>query len=102
MVKPLLPQWEDIHSPVIGMLHLKALPGSPQYGGDRDLIKHSLLQGTECLVDGGVYGLLIENFGDPTLPPAMCPHIHCLAYDNPGSGNPATVAGYPTRDQCVA
>ena len=73
MVTPLLPQWEDIHFPVIGMLHLKALPGSPQYDGNRELIKRSLLQDAECLVDGGVHGLLIENFGDRPYFPRCVP-----------------------------
>lgn len=73
MVTPLLPQWENIHFPVIGMLHLKALPGSPQYDGNRELIKLRLLQDAECLVDGGVHGLLIENFGDRPYFPRCVP-----------------------------
>ena len=54
----------SVSRPVIGMLHLPALPGSPGFGGDVDAIRGRLLTDAEALVAGGVHGLMVENFGD--------------------------------------
>lgn len=52
------------HKPLIGMIHLKALPGSPGYGGTmRDVIAAALAD-AEILEDNGVDALMIENFFD--------------------------------------
>ncbi|MDQ7052242.1 MAG: BtpA/SgcQ family protein [candidate division KSB1 bacterium] len=50
--------------PVIGMVHLLPLPGSPQFGGDLQAVHEAALQDAQALVEGGVSGLIIENFGD--------------------------------------
>ncbi len=50
--------------PVIGMLHLPALPGSPRFGGDRGAVRDAVLRDAEALAAGGVDGLMMENFGD--------------------------------------
>lgn len=73
MDTPLLPQWSDISKPVIGMLHLGPLPGSPLYGGSVDPIRATLLRDAELLVAGGVHGLMIENFGDVPFYPGRVP-----------------------------
>ena len=49
---------------VIGMLHLPALPGSPNSTSDISAITDSMLRDAAALADGGVDGLMIENFGD--------------------------------------
>lgn len=49
---------------VIGMLHLPALPGSPQFAGDMDAIRKLLIADTKALTEGGVDALMMENFGD--------------------------------------
>ncbi len=51
--------------PVIGMIHLRPLPGSPRWGGEgvEEIIDHAL-RDLEALVDGGVDGVIIENFHD--------------------------------------
>lgn len=49
---------------VIGMLHLPALPGSPNFAGDLDDIRKKLIADTKALSDGGVDALMMENFGD--------------------------------------
>ena len=67
------PQWQSISHPVIGMLHLLPLPGSPAYGGDVKEIERSILQDAEVLVSGGVNGLLLENFGDAPFYPGRVP-----------------------------
>jgi hypothetical protein len=61
------------HKPVIGMLHLPALPGSPRYGGSyRDILK-LILRDAQALADGGVAGLMMENFGDVPFYPGRVP-----------------------------
>lgn len=60
----LIPEWKSVAKPVIGMLHLPPLPGSPRYDGDLKGIAERLLRDAEMLADGGVHGLMMENFGD--------------------------------------
>lgn len=52
--------------PIIGMVHLKALPGSPGYDfeGGMERIKNLALQDAEALVSGGIDGIQIENQWD--------------------------------------
>ena len=49
---------------VIGMVHLKALPGSPGWAGSMDAVVQAALEDAHALVDGGIDALLVENFGD--------------------------------------
>ncbi len=49
--------------PVIGMIHLKPLPGSPDYDNFDEVIDFAI-NDAKALVEGGVDGFLIENFGD--------------------------------------
>jgi len=81
---PLCQTWEKIDKPVIGMLHLPALPGSPKHQGDIDAIRRSVLEDTRALIQGGVHGLMIENFGDTPFFPTQVPthtvtHMTALA-----------------------
>lgn len=73
MMTSLLAEWSDIQKPVIGMLHLGALPGSPLYGGSMERIRSTLLRDAELLVEGGVDGLMMENFGDVPFYPGRVP-----------------------------
>lgn len=50
--------------PIIGMVHLLALPGTPQFGNNLPAIIERAEQDTSALIDAGVDGLIIENFGD--------------------------------------
>jgi len=50
--------------PVIGMLHVPALPGSPQNHLSFDAIVDWVLNDAAALAEGGVHGLILENFGD--------------------------------------
>lgn len=52
-----------IEKPIIGVVHLEALPGSPCFDSMRSVL-HSALEDTNALVEGGVDGLLVENYGD--------------------------------------
>ena len=49
---------------VIGMLHVPALPGSPQRGGTLEETRQIVLADARRLVEAGVDGLMLENFGD--------------------------------------
>lgn len=58
---------------IIGMVHLKALPGAPG-ARSMDEVRELALADARALVAGGVDGLMIENFGDipfykDTVPP---------------------------------
>src|SRR5438105_4957210 len=50
--------------PIIGMVHLKALPGAPDYGGNIRNVLDCALQDLESLERGGCDGLIVENFFD--------------------------------------
>src|SRR5438552_13367150 len=69
-----LPDVFNIRKPVIGMLHVPALPGSPQNKLDFNAIIDWVLRDAEALA-GGADGLMIENFGDvPFYPRRVPPH----------------------------
>ncbi len=49
--------------PIIGVIHLKPLPGSPCYCSFEDAMG-SALQDARALAEGGVDAIIIENYGD--------------------------------------
>ena len=64
---------------IIGVVHLKPLPGSPGYGGDLDAIHEAALRDGLALCEGGVQGLIIENYGDtPFFPDQVEPHTAAI------------------------
>lgn len=64
----------DTTKPIIGMLHLAPLPGSPNYQGEGlDSVIERGLAEAESLVSGGVDAIQIENFNDPTYYPNEAP-----------------------------
>lgn len=69
----LLPQWPRSRPIVIGMIHLLPLPGSPRFGGDVKAVREAALRDAAALRDGGVHGLMIENFGDVPFYPGRVP-----------------------------
>jgi membrane complex biogenesis BtpA family protein len=50
--------------PIIGMVHLKPLPGSPMYGGAMGPVIDAALADAAALQSGGADGIMIENFFD--------------------------------------
>ncbi len=54
-----------VNKPVIGVIHLQALPGSPRYGGQamRDIYAAAAAD-ARALASGGIDGIMIENAGD--------------------------------------
>ena len=51
--------------PIIGMVHLEPLPGSPRYDGKpMSEIRDAALSEARLLKEAGVNGAIVENFGD--------------------------------------
>lgn len=51
--------------PVIGVIHLKPLPGAPLYeGASVEEISEKAVSDAKVMADNGIDGLIIENFGD--------------------------------------
>lgn len=50
--------------PIIGVIHLRPLPGSPRWSGDWDSIETTARQDAAILAVSGADGLLVENYGD--------------------------------------
>jgi membrane complex biogenesis BtpA family protein len=64
--------------PVVGMVHLPALPGSPGYGGDREAVREEARADALALADGGCDAVLVENYGDTPYHPESVP-THVVA-----------------------
>ncbi len=54
--------------PLIGMVHLKPLPGSYLYDGDLDGIVESALRDAKTIEKAGFDAVMVENFGDVPFP----------------------------------
>jgi len=52
------------NKPVIGVIHLLAMPGSPGFNGQLDIAFERAEQEAASLASGGVNGIIIENFFD--------------------------------------
>lgn len=59
--------------PVIGMIHLMPLPGAPGFLGSMDRVLERALDEAEILAEGGLSGILVENYGDTPFFPARVP-----------------------------
>jgi membrane complex biogenesis BtpA family protein len=53
---------------VVGMVHLKALPGSPGWKGSMQEVIDAALFDADALAKGGVDGMIVENFWDSPFP----------------------------------
>jgi hypothetical protein len=59
---------------LIGVIHLRPLPGSPRYSGDLQGVIDAAISDTLILAEAGFEGIIVENFGDaPFLPGAVAP-----------------------------
>ncbi|MFN3166863.1 MAG: BtpA/SgcQ family protein [Phycisphaeraceae bacterium] len=56
--------WKGLTHPVVGMVHLRPLPGSPRFAGDLSGIIDAALADAEAWQAAGANGLMVENFGD--------------------------------------
>lgn len=50
--------------PLIGVVHLEALPGSPRWGGKLARVRDEALAAAEAYRAGGLDALIVENYGD--------------------------------------
>jgi len=73
MADPLLPHWQKIKKPVIGMLHLPPLPLATNYANNLANLRDATLRDADALTTGGVHGLMLENFGDTPFYPGRVP-----------------------------
>lgn len=63
---------------LIGVIHLRALPGSPSYEGDVSSVASACARDAQVLADAGFDGVVVENYGDAPF--------------EPGSVSPVTIA----------
>lgn len=75
----LLDSWEQSKRVVIGTLHVPALPGTPRFIGGWQEVQDVVLADAIALADGGVDGLMLENFGDIPFFPRQVP-AHTVAH----------------------
>jgi membrane complex biogenesis BtpA family protein len=59
--------------PIIGCIHLAALPGAPLYDGNLEAIYNTALSDADILQRHGVQALIIENFRDKPFYPDQVP-----------------------------
>jgi uncharacterized protein len=64
---------------VIGMIHVPALPGAPRCSMNFEEIRRFVLTDSAALAEGGVDGLMLENFGDVPFYAARVP-AHTVAF----------------------
>ncbi len=67
--------WRGIACPVVGMIHLAPLPGSPRSELSLAEITSRALADADTLAECGADGLMLENFGDTPFFPSRVPPI---------------------------
>lgn len=65
--------------PLIGMVHLRPLPGSPRDDGRLDATVAAAVADAEALVAGGAAAVLVENYGDAPFFPGRVPPVTVAA-----------------------
>ena len=70
-----------VEKPIIALLHLRALPGDPLYGGSMENVIEQAKKDLIALQDGGVDGILIANeFSLPYQPKADYVTVGAMGY----------------------
>ncbi|MBT7501638.1 MAG: phosphorybosylanthranilate isomerase, partial [Gemmatimonadales bacterium] len=64
--------WPSGH-PLIGMVHLLPLPGSPRWGGSMHRVLDRAEADANALAKAGFDGVIVENFGDVPFFPDVVP-----------------------------
>jgi hypothetical protein len=57
------------------MLHLPPLPGAPRFDGNIAAVRETVFRDADALVNGGIHGLIMENFHDTPFYPGPVPPI---------------------------
>lgn len=65
--------------PLVGMVHLWALPGSPDDAGDLEATIAAAVDDARALEAGGVSAIMVENFGDVPFFPDAVPAVTVAA-----------------------
>lgn len=65
--------------PLVAMIHLGPLPGSPRFEGSMDGVFERAARDAEILAEEGMDGLLVENFGDVPFFPDQVPPVTVAA-----------------------
>lgn len=79
-VTPFLERFER-ERPLVGVVHLPALPGAPGSASTMAEIRRRAVRDARALAGGGLDGVLVENYGDAPFAPADAgkPAVACLA-----------------------
>lgn len=64
---------------LIGVVHLRPLPGSPGYAGDVAAIAAACARDAHTLADAGFDAVMVENYGDAPFEPGSVPPITIAA-----------------------
>jgi membrane complex biogenesis BtpA family protein len=67
------------HKPLVGMVHLGALPGSAHWSGDLAAVIARALADAKALEDGGAHGIMVENFFDAPFHKTAVPPVTIAA-----------------------
>ncbi|MBI6546184.1 MAG: BtpA/SgcQ family protein [Cyanobacteria bacterium NC_groundwater_1444_Ag_S-0.65um_54_12] len=59
--------------PLIGVIHLDPLPGSPNWGGSLNAVRELALRDAEAYAAGGFDAVIVENYGDRPFLPGQVP-----------------------------
>ena len=62
-----------LRPPLIGMIHLPALPGAPAYEGDLTAVTDAAMADLAALAAGGITAVMVENFHDAPFYPGRVP-----------------------------
>ncbi len=65
--------------PLIGMVHLAPLPGSPRFAGEFEPVVARAVRDARRLADAGFDGILVENYGDLPFHPRSVPPVTIAA-----------------------
>src|SRR3990170_4653870 len=77
MRQPLFPDRHHAKA-IIGMVHLLPLPGAPDWDGSMERVLAAAVQDATALAEGGVDGIMVENYGDAPFLPGPVP-AHTIA-----------------------
>lgn len=72
------------YTQVVGMVHVKALPGAPGFCGSFDVVVASAVQDAKAIAAGGADAVMVENFFDTPFPrdassPVTVSHLTAVA-----------------------
>ncbi|MEM6258600.1 MAG: BtpA/SgcQ family protein [Planctomycetota bacterium] len=63
-MKAILEEWAGVSHPVVGMVHLAPLPGSPRFAGHFEAVIDAAVADARTWHQAEAHGLMMENFGD--------------------------------------